>query len=234
MKYALLILTFAFTLSTTSFAEDCADKKNDDASKAKCEAPEATPETSGTTVVISGAEKVVDGYGRDTENKATDKSLGSLQDVKATGTLLGEGTMRGGIRFDVSAIPANAVIKKAELKLFVTQNHKLGKEIVEIRLAGLMFETRESWVSVYGNDMFLDGEVVAKTEKGIAKNAFITLDVKSAVEKWVKKEVENNGLAFSIPAEETSKAQFAFASTEVKIEANRPALSITYSVPATE
>ena len=149
------------------------------------------------------------------------------------------------IKFDLSSIPAGALVTKATLSLKGKNNPGGGKTAgIDIRNAltawtegtenGGTAGTGASWSDSngsaagdwVGNGLFTSASYSPESYGLLAtKNALVTIDVASLVKKWLSTGINNGlvGLAYG-----TDTANFGWETQANGTAANRPTLTITY------
>lgn len=126
---------------------------------------------------------------------------------------------RGVYRFDLSAIPPNALIMSATAKFWTTQASN--KAVNLYRVTAAWDETNANWSNL-GNAY--DPTLIASyVPRKVSK--FESVDLKSLTQQWVDGSLPNNGLMF-VSSATNSEAKFG---TRERQGANQqPYLSITY------
>ncbi len=126
------------------------------------------------------------------------------------------------IQFNLSAIPANATIAKATLRLYVDAVGKAGSFDV--------YEVNHSWSEsklTYNSPApplgisATGGRPIAITSGSL--NQFVLVDITGIVQDWLNGAISNNGIALALT---TSAGSFSFDSKESLLTANGPELEI--------
>jgi hypothetical protein len=127
-------------------------------------------------------------------------------------------SVRGKLWFDVSSVPANAILNKATLNLYIDE---LNTEIGSIKtdtVAISFFENRT--------------ENIIKKEYGIAallkKDNSYSGDIRRFVQRWVNGE-NNEGMQVRLSDEERSANKIAFYKSNYQVDSLRPRLTIFYT-----
>jgi len=159
------------------------------------------------------------------QSKPNDTSLGQ----KATIDIRPDNAadLRGLLRFDLSAIPANATITSATLYLYEKDN-KNGVIAYIYRVTSSWTELTASWNSPWGTaggdfNLTSYGSFLAEQ-----KDCMASLNLKNLVQDWVNQKYPNYGLMLYMTG---SNHKFTFVSKEEpgNLE-ERPRLSISYTV----
>ncbi|HVV86489.1 MAG TPA: DNRLRE domain-containing protein [Kofleriaceae bacterium] len=143
----------------------------------------------------------------------------------------------GLLRFDLSSIPANAVINKAELTLYVNGgederdddcrdgDHE-GYAIAPLKLHRVTAAWAENTVTYRSFGQAFDSSVAA-TMVLTSRHTYKTLDLKPLVQSWVNGSKPNYGVAITT----AGRAHTLIVSSEQNPVSQRPALKITYTTP---
>ena len=131
------------------------------------------------------------------------------------------------VQFNLSALPANASINKAILRLYVDSVGKPGSFDA--------FEIDSPWIEtgLNANDApplgasATGGHPVSVTSA--SNNQFILLDITQLVQSWESGAVANNGLALALNG---TAGSFSFDSKEAELTSHEPELLITLNGPA--
>lgn len=145
------------------------------------------------------------------------------------------------LHFDLASIPSNAVINSATLTLYM-HGHDDGDDDddcgddrdhdrrgfasipIDLKLATSPWSEHKVTYRSFDQD-FAPGLIGILVPAG--KNTYKSLDLKSTVQQWVGGAKANHGIVLV----SNSKKRWAFASSENKRVALRPALTISYSTP---
>jgi hypothetical protein len=186
-------------------------------------------ELTATTTFQSGVNGVVD----DTFISASDMRANVGNDKRLRISAHNEGL----IRFDLSSIPANAVINKAELTLYVNGgederdddcrdgDHE-GNSIAPLKVHRVTAAWAEGTVTYKSFDQAFD-PAVAATMTLSSRHTYKTVDLKPLVQSWVSGSKPNYGVAITT----AGRAHTLIASSEQNPVSQRPALKITYTTP---
>ncbi|HEX6915399.1 MAG TPA: Ig-like domain-containing protein, partial [Chitinophagaceae bacterium] len=147
----------------------------------------------------------------------------------------GNKAKRAVLWFDISEIPASAIIQSATFSLRrvggdgnsqVNYVHALTRSFVENKVTWNIANTGVNWTTAGGdyNLTALSNTIVTST------NQFYNFDVTAAAQNWVATPAANYGLL--VKTAETLDKRHQFASKEHGTDAYHPVLSITYMVPA--
>lgn len=142
----------------------------------------------------------------------------------STGTSVEGGYSRSLLRFDLSAVPAEANVGSAELKL--VQNDKNGPSatINVLRATADWSEGTVTWSSF--GDAFDPNPAVSFTAEGDGWFGERTVDVRALAQAWVSGDAPNYGVVIDAPTDETRSE---FRSSESPQSGERPALTVCYT-----
>ncbi|MBM7592242.1 DNRLRE domain-containing protein [Brevibacillus fulvus] len=129
------------------------------------------------------------------------------------------------IQFDFGLIPNDVIINSATLKLYQNTSGTTPMTIHPIT---------SSWVgaSTTWNTPPTFDVSSAVSFSGLGAAGVLSIDVTSLIQRWINGEILNNG--FLIKAnDETAVNAIEFASCENGVTANRPTLTIDYTIPTT-
>lgn len=189
-----------------------------------------------TTLVLQPAEGIDNwirsGYG----NKGTDTTL-----TIGNGNDANNYTTRTLIKFDLSTLPDNAIISSATLSLFCNGDfssnartfkvYRVLRAWVESQSTWLIWKTGSNWgtAGAFGAD---DCEQTA-----IGSRDFTATETINAAKDFVLTPTTKSGLdlgnGWLIKADTEEDDAYQFASSDSAVEAQRPKLTIVYTLPAT-
>jgi CshA-type fibril repeat protein len=178
-------------------------------------------------------------------NNATDanKNYGNCDKLYINGAPDGTGIDRLLIRFDLSSIPSSATITSATFSLVKTGLNNTSQTVNVHRITNDWTEgtggcmgtngvanwntrmTGLSWTTAGG-----DFDATAIASVAVVGNATYNWSVTSLVQDWVSGTYSNYGLIVKY-ATETVDAEKEFAASENPTTANRPKLTVTYTLP---
>ena len=144
------------------------------------------------------------------------------------------------LRFDLSAIPTDAVVKRATLSLWVDSRSNTNSTPLQVyRLLRRWNEAEVTWnqyaagqrwsqagANLAGADY--DAQVVAQTTLS-AVATWVNLDVTGAVQTWAQHPEQNAGLI--LKALSSVGVQYYFISSEYVGVGLRPMLTVVYQWP---
>ena len=170
----------------------------------------------------------------DQANQTTNYGTTTTMTLSSGGGSLGNG--RPVVRFDLSAIPSGATITAATLKLTTvsgntTTSHTVGvygltRNFVENQATWTIASTGNNWTTLGGD---FGTVLTTTTVTGLAQYSWTGLA--SQVQGWVNTPANNYGFILGDTA--GGAVIKTFATKEDTTPANRPVLSITYTVPPT-
>lgn len=143
-------------------------------------------------------------------------------------------TFRSLIRFDLSSIPATAVVSAATLTLVADEEgnkanlslHALTRAWVEAEVNWTEGSTGVNWTSAGG-----DFEAIAyKTWVNIGIGTH-TADLTTLTQKWVSGTLAKNGFLLKYDTEVGAGIYVGIASSNYPVAGSRPKLVITYTLP---
>ena len=145
-----------------------------------------------------------------------------------TGTTLNTGvfggtTRRAYLQWDVSAIPANAVIQSATLTLFQTASTGPANLNV-LRSIGTWTETGLTFAN---QSAIVVPPVSTTTVLGAPTNVYVSFDLATLVQQWVNGTYVNKGVAI----QQGGGNAALFSSSDAATPADRPAVDICYVIP---
>jgi streptogramin lyase len=145
-----------------------------------------------------------------------------------TGTTLNTGvfggtTRRAYLQWDVSAIPANAVIQSATLTLFQTASTGPAN-LSLLRSNGTWTETGLTFAN---QSTVVVPPVSTTTVLGAPTNVYFSFDLATLVQQWVNGTYVNKGVAI----QQGGGNAALFSSSDAATPANRPAIDICYVIP---
>jgi hypothetical protein len=160
------------------------------------------------------------------------------------GVHVGNETRRGLVRFNLTAIPARAVIVDARVVFNIervpddpgTSTFELRRLLVAWSEGQATWNNRTTGVA-WQEPGALGGADVAAFPGGTAFVDTGTMDVESTselvndVQDWVRDPASNHGWLFRSQSEETIRTARHFSSREATVAANRPRLAVTFNVP---
>jgi hypothetical protein len=136
---------------------------------------------------------------------------------------------RGLLRFDLSSIPANAIINNATLYIY-TRDSRSGVMTTIYRVTSGWSETTATWSSPWnsaGGDY--DNQIAIATYYPNTADCMITLNITQLVARWVNGTYENYGLLLYSSG---SNYAFRYTSKEETTDLQlRPRLNISYTTP---
>jgi hypothetical protein len=140
-------------------------------------------------------------------------------------------TKRTLLQFDLSSIPAGAVIDAASLQLYHTAGaisetvdlYRLTKQWTETGVTWNKADALNSWATAGGDG---DPTVVASTNLGTTLNTYKAWDVLSLARGWYSGAYPNNGVALIRNPESTATTDIVFNSNNAA--SNKPQLLISY------
>jgi hypothetical protein len=147
---------------------------------------------------------------------------------------LGDGTFRGLIEFDLTGVPASAVVKSAKLRLYCdTVNYTKGHSSLSASNAAYLMRVKEAWVEstvTWNNQPDADtvGRVTLAKSKGLVQD--YSVDVKGMVADMVANPSGNHGFLLR-SISETAYNSMGFGSGDHADSALHPMLEIEYEVP---
>lgn len=137
------------------------------------------------------------------------------------------------LRFDLSSIPASAVIKSAKLTLFINGQDEdeddcepHDRRTPPITIHRVTRAWSEQSVTYDSFDQRFDSRVAASLRVS-SQSAFKTVDVKSLVETWVSGHKPNHGLLLQTEGQ----TRVIFVSSDQPTVSQRPRLEVVYAVP---
>ena len=147
------------------------------------------------------------------------------------------------LRFDISAIPANATVNSATLGVFILENYNngggnriflhrvLNKSWIDVESTWNFFSTGNAW-SAAGMGAGVDYASAAdaiSTVGYLPSNTWANFDVTGLVREWVNQGLANNGIVIL----SGNGPRVGLASSEYTADpALRPKLSVDYTIPA--
>jgi hypothetical protein len=169
---------------------------------------------------------------------------GSCTQINADGDTGSGQRSRSLIQFDLSSLPPGATITSATLTLMKEGGDDVADNVSVHRITNSWTQgtgcsvaavsnwnqraTGTNWTTAGGD--FIAGQ---EATTSVAANGSYTWNVTNMVQGWIAGTFSNNGLLVKMVNETTSGNWKIFASTESTTSANRPKLSITYSLPGT-
>lgn len=151
---------------------------------------------------------------------------------------------RGLLKFDLTSIPANAVINSATLTLVATavqsnnsfpiDVHRMTRDWAEGAQCNTngtpswnQFSAGNSWTTLGG-----DFDATVQGTTNVSTTGTYNWSLSSLVQNWVNGTNPNYGLLMKFTTENTANEQKSFGSLQNATIANRPVLAISYTVPA--
>jgi hypothetical protein len=137
---------------------------------------------------------------------------------------------RGLVRFDLSAIPANAIITSADLYLYETRAIP-GQTTYLYRVTRTWSEASVTWNSpwtTHGGDF--DKSIAFASFRPNHINCMVTLDLTDLVQRWVSGTYPNYGVLLYSTGPNRS---IVYVSKENLILEQRPRLNVSYTLPLT-
>lgn len=148
----------------------------------------------------------------------------------------------GVIRFDVTDIPPEALIKAATLKLSVVQSGTTGNRLMNISSYGIRrpwavdevtwndARDDDPWAAAGCNDTEIDRDSLPSDTDSITNTTQTpVLTITNLVQQWVANPEVNYGLM--LRGSGTQSGVYAFASGEYVNVASRPRLRVIYTIP---
>jgi len=161
---------------------------------------------------------VVDAWTNNTQPTTNSGSASTLNTGLSSGS-----TRRTYLQWDVSAIPANAVIQSATMTLFQTSSTGPANLNV-LRANGTWTETGLTWAN---QPIAVLPAVTTTTVLGAPTQVFVSFNLTTVVQQWVNGTHVNKGVVL----QQGGGNATSFASSEATTPANRPAVDICYVVP---
>ena len=142
------------------------------------------------------------------------------------------------IKFDLSTIPAQALIKKAHLTLHLNNDPPQGIDVSIYRLLPAWVDTQTTWTQAaagvqwavdgaQGQGTDYDPQAIVVEPDVDARGPYI-FNLKDTVQEWVTGSRANQGLLIAGPDVGSGADRYRFASSESGEVANRPALEVVY------
>ncbi len=161
---------------------------------------------------------------------------GNSQDFACwTWTSNGSTIARSLMQFDLTAIPANAVIQSATLNLncnttsAITQLHYGSNTSFLKRITAPWQENMVTWFDQPNTTT--NGQVTLATSAANNQN-YLNINIKDFVDAWVADSNNNFGLMLQLQTESIYRSVI-FASSDHTDSTKRPLLTVTYTMPAT-
>jgi hypothetical protein len=137
---------------------------------------------------------------------------------------------RGVLRFDLSAIPANASITSAKLYLYETRQIP-GQITYLYRVTTSWSENTVTWNNPWaatGGDF--DKSIAFASFMPDHANCMVTLDITTLVQRWVNRAYPNDGILLYSTGPNRS---IIYISKENAITQQRPRLDVSYTIATT-
>ena len=187
---------------------------------------------SGPTTVTSIGDTAVD-----KQNATTNTGTAATMISNAGNNNTTNNTAYSLVQFDLSAVPPGATISSATMSLDVTTNksnqvdqvHAMSTQWAE---TGATWNTRDGITAWGGGSTFSSTDYKATTIASFtpSANGVQTQTVTSMVNDWVNNGVPNRGLV--LVSTGTNNADAAYATRENGTAANRPSLTVNWTLPA--
>jgi len=161
------------------------------------------------------------------------------------GDFVGNETRRALIRFDLTTLPAGAIVRQVELRLEVVRvPQNAGTAPFELRrLLAPWDEGAVSWLSrqtgidwqqpgaLGDSDAVAEGSSTANAPSPGAATFASTQQLVADVQAWVQAPASNHGWLLLAQSESTLRTARHFATREAVAADSRPRLTVTYTVP---
>jgi uncharacterized repeat protein (TIGR01451 family) len=150
-----------------------------------------------------------------------DNNFGSEKEIKLKGKV--NDLKRAMMRFDLSAIPSDAVIDSATVYLYCHEEEDDGLAVLVYRITDSWHESTVNWDSA-GTDFDTTATVASFTPSD--KDRYYSFDLTELVQDWVNGTHPNYGFGLFAPAQDEVK----FRSKEEDGTSEDPYINITYSL----
>ncbi len=161
---------------------------------------------------------------------------GNSQDFACwTWTSNGPTIARSLMQFDLTAIPANAIIQSATLNLYcnttsaITQLHYGSNNSFLKRITNSWQESTVTWITQPSTTSI---DQVTLSESVSSNQNYLNIDLKNMVSTWVADSNENFGLMLQLQTESIYRS-LILASSDHGDSTKRPLLTVTYTMPTT-
>lgn len=133
------------------------------------------------------------------------------------------------MKFEISGIPKNAVIKKATLKLYCSRNDDLEQDnIFEIQT---ILEPWQSFTASYENQPRYEDKNSIRMKAEFSLCESIYTDVTDLVKKWYEHPETNYGILIRAENETDEESLLAFSSSRQGYREWRPCIELTLEIP---
>lgn len=138
------------------------------------------------------------------------------------------GIQRSLLKFDLGLIPNDAIINSASLRLYQDSSGTTPGTVTIHSVTSDWLDTTVTWNTTPNFDPTVYG-----TFNGIANaKGAIAVDISGLIQKFVNGDIPNRGLLMKV-TDETATNAMLFSSVESTTGANRPQLTIDYTIPTT-
>ena len=144
----------------------------------------------------------------------------------------------GLLKFDLSSIPSEAVVKKAHLTLYL--NAVSGPDSIKVSLYSLLPHWADNeatwelaaqdqpWAMAGAQGAGVDYNPAPVDEVYAYQSAFCTFNLKSIMKDWLTGAVPNEGMLIAGPSVGSGAVRYRFASSEAVDLGQRPKLEVVY------